>query len=67
LLIRRQVKLQRHTAAAIIEQFSHDRIEEVVCNLAERTVTSSARFVACLPAEQEDIVESIINEKEEEH
>ena len=27
-----QMKLQRHTAAAILEQFSHDGIEEVVCN-----------------------------------
>ena len=25
-----QMKLQRHTAAAIVEQFSHDDIEEVV-------------------------------------
>jgi hypothetical protein len=29
-----QMKLQRHTAAAIVEQFSHDDIEEVVCNIA---------------------------------
>jgi hypothetical protein len=29
-----QMKLQRHTAAAIVEKFSHDDIEEVVCNLA---------------------------------
>jgi hypothetical protein len=67
LLIPRQVKLQRHTTAAIVEQFNHDRTEEVFCNLAERTVTLSARFVARLPAEQEDIIDSIINEKEKEH
>ena len=29
-----QMKLQRHTAAAIVDQFSHDGIEEVVCNIA---------------------------------
>ena len=29
-----QLKLQRHTAAAIVEQFSHDSIDEVVCNIA---------------------------------
>jgi hypothetical protein len=29
-----QMNLQRHTAAAIVEQFSHDGIEEVVCNIA---------------------------------
>ena len=61
------MKLQHHKAAAIVEQFSHDRTEEVVCNLAGRTVTLSARFVARLPAEQEDIIDSIINEKEEEY
>ena len=29
-----QMKLQRHTAAAIVEQFTHDDTEEVVCNIA---------------------------------
>ena len=29
-----QMKLQRHTAAAIVEQFSRDDIDEVVCNIA---------------------------------
>ena len=29
-----QMKLQRHTAAAIVDQFGHDAIEEVVCNIA---------------------------------
>ena len=29
-----QMKLQRHTAAAIVDQFSHADIEEVVCNIA---------------------------------
>ena len=29
-----QMKLQRHTAAAIVEQFSHDDVDEVVCNIA---------------------------------
>ena len=31
-----QMKLQRHTAAAIVEQFSHDGIEEVVCNMVTK-------------------------------
>ena len=29
-----QLKLQRHTAAAIVEQFNQDHIQEVVCNIA---------------------------------
>ena len=29
-----QMKLQRHTAAAIIEQFGQDHVEEIVCNIA---------------------------------
>ena len=29
-----QLKLQRHTAAAIVEQFNHDHVHEVVCNIA---------------------------------
>ena len=51
-----QMKLQRHTAAAIVDQFSHDGIEEVVCNIAAwknqdysgpyLTVELSPRFVA---------------------
>ena len=51
-----QMKLQRHTAAAIVDQFSHDDIEEVVCNIAGwknqdykgsyLTVELSPRFVA---------------------
>ena len=51
-----QLKLQRHTAAAIVEQFNHDHIREVVCNIAGwknqdnggsyLTVELSPRFVA---------------------
>ena len=61
-----QLKLQRHTAAAIVEQFSHDHIEEVVCNIAGwhnqdnngsyLTVELSPRFVARTPIEQDDII-----------
>ena len=29
-----QMKLQRHTAAVIVEQFSQGDVEEVVCNIA---------------------------------
>ena len=73
-----QMKLQRHTAAAIVEQFSHDNIEEVVCNIAGwknqdhdgpyLTVELSPRFVARTLTDQEDIIDSIINDnKEDEH
>ena len=70
-----QLKLQRHTAAAIVEEFSHDHIEEVVCNIAGwknqdnngsyLTVELSPRFVARTPIERDDIIDSIINDKEE--
>ena len=69
-----QMKLQRHTAAAIIDQFGHDDIEEVVCNIAGwrnqdyngpyLTVELSPRFVARMQAEGDDIIDSIINDKE---
>src|ERR1700732_613374 len=70
-----QMKLQRHTAAAIVEQFSHDGIEEVVCNIAGwknqdysgpyLTVELSPRFVARAPVERDDILDSIVNNNEE--
>ena len=70
------MKLQRHTAAALVEQFSLDDIEEVVCNLAGwknqdhlgpyLTVELSPRFVARGPVERDDIINSIINNNEEE-
>jgi hypothetical protein len=70
-----QMKLQRHTAAAIVEQFSGEQVEEVVCNIAGwrnqdyngsyLTVELSPRFVARMPTDQEDIIDAIINDKEE--
>jgi hypothetical protein len=70
-----QMKLQRHTAAAIVEQFNRDDIEEVVCNLAGwrnqdytglyLTVELSPRFVARAQVERDDIIDSIINGKED--
>jgi hypothetical protein len=67
-------KLQRHTAAAIVDQFGHDDIEEVVCNIAGwrnqdyngpyLTVELSPRFVARMQAEGDDIIDSILNDKE---
>ena len=70
-----QMKLQRHTAATIVEQFSHDNIDEVVCNIAGwknqdhngpyLTVELSPRFVARTLTDQEDIIDSIINDNEE--
>jgi len=71
-----QLKLQRHTAADLVEQFSHDHIQEVVCNIAGwknqdnsgsyLTVELSPRFVARKPIERDDIIDAIIDDKEEE-
>ena len=70
-----QMKLQRHTAAAILEQFGHEGIEEVVCNIAGwknqdykgpyLSVELSPRFIARAPVESDDIIDSIINDKED--
>jgi len=70
-----QMKLQRHTAAAIVEQFRHDDIEEVVCNIAGwknqdyngpyLTVELSPRFLTRTQVEGDDIIDSIINDNEE--
>ena len=70
-----QMKLQRHTAAAIVEQFDHDHAEEVICNIAGwrnedyngfyLTVELSPRIVARAPVERDDIIDSLINDKEE--
>src|SRR6476619_3606835 len=70
-----QMKLQRHTAAAIVEQFSRDDIEEVVCNLAGwrnqdynglyLTVELSPRFVARTQVDQDDIIVSLVSDKED--
>ena len=67
-----QIKLQRHTAAAIVDQFGQDDIEEVVCNIAGwknqdynspyLTVELSPRFVARTQAEGGDIINSIMND-----
>ena len=61
-----KMKLQRHTAAAIVDQFSHDGIEEVDCNIAGwrnqdyngsyLTVELSPRFVARAPVEPDDVM-----------
>ena len=71
-----QLKLQRHTAAAIVEQFNQDQIQEVVCNIAGwknqdnsgsyLTVELSPRFVHRATLERDDIIDSIIDDKEEE-
>src|SRR5215472_14911789 len=69
-----QMKL-RHTAGATVEQFGHDDIEGVVCNIAGwknqdcsgpyLTVELSPRFVARAPVEGDDIIDSITNDKED--
>ena len=71
-----QMKLQRHTVASIVEQFSRDDIEEVVCNIAGwrnqdyngglyLSVELSPRFIARAPVEGDDIIDSIIDDKED--
>jgi hypothetical protein len=70
-----EMKLQRHTAAAIVEKFSHDGIEEVICNIAGwknrnyngpyLTVELSPRFVVGRQVEGDDIIDSIISDNEE--
>jgi len=70
-----QMKLQRHTAAAIVEQFSQDEIDGVVCNIAGwrnqdysgpyLTVELSPRFVPRTQVEQDDIIDFLINGKED--
>jgi hypothetical protein len=72
-----QMRLQRHTAAAILKQFGEDGEEEVVCNIAGwrnidhngqyLTVELSPRFVTRASTEHEDVINSIINDKEEDH
>jgi hypothetical protein len=71
-----QLRLQRHTAAAIVKQFSEEQ-EEVVCNLAGwknrdyggayLTAEISPRFVPRATSDAGDIIESIINDPEEEN
>ena len=68
------MKLQRHTAVAIVKQFGDD-IEEVVCNIAAwrntdhngayLTVELSPKFIARASIENEDIIDAIIDEQEE--
>ena len=70
-----QLRLQRHTAKVIVKQLSEDSAEEVVCNIAGwrnqdssgsfLTVELSPRFVARPPIEGTDIVNSILNDKED--
>jgi hypothetical protein len=70
-----QMKFQRHTAAAIVEQLSQGDIEEVVCNIAGwknqdytgpyLSVELSPRFVPRAQMERDDIIDAIINDNEE--
>jgi hypothetical protein len=70
-----QLKLQRHTASAIVKQFDDDHLTEVVCNIAGwrnhdhvgayLTAELSPRFAPPAPNEQRDIIDSIVNDQEE--
>jgi hypothetical protein len=71
-----QLKLQRHTAEFIVEQFDSDHMQEVVCNIAGwknqdsngsyLTVELSPRFVPRATIERDDIIDAIIDDKENE-
>jgi hypothetical protein len=70
-----QMRLQRHTAEALVKQFREDGGAEVVCNIAGwknqdssgsyLTVELSPRFVARTPIERDHIIDSIINDEQE--
>jgi hypothetical protein len=72
-----QLRLQRHTAATIVRQFDDDHVTEVVCNIAGwknhdhvgayLTVELSPRFTSPVHNEQADIIDSIINDQEDEN
>jgi hypothetical protein len=72
-----QMRLQRHTAVAIVKQFSDESDDQVVCNIAGwrnqdqngpyLTVELSPRFSAKPTNEDEDIIDSIINDQGDEH
>ena len=70
------MKLQRPTAAAIVEQFSRDDVDEIVCNIAGwrnqdyngcsyLSVELSPRFVARAQVEGDDVIGSLINDKDD--
>ena len=72
-----QMRLQRHTAVALVKQFRDDDDGEIVANIAAwrnydhcgayLTIELSPRFVASMPNDQEDVIDFIINEQQEEH
>jgi hypothetical protein len=69
-----QMRLQRHTAAAIVKEFGDEDADEVVCNIAGwrntdhsgpyLTVELSPRFVSRASTEDDDVIDSIIDNKE---
>jgi hypothetical protein len=71
-----QLRLQRHTVSAIVKQFGEDQ-EEVVCNIAGwknhdyggayLTIEISPRFVPRTTSEPANVIETIINDQEEEN
>lgn len=70
-----QLRLQRHTAEWIVQEFSQENPDEVVCNLAGwkntdhsgsyLTVELSPRFVARRPTERDDIIDAIVNDRKD--
>lgn len=70
-----QLRLQRHTAEWIAQEFNQENADEVVCNLAGwkntdhsgsyLTVELSPRFVARTPTERDDILDAIINDSKD--
>jgi hypothetical protein len=70
-----QLRLQRHTATAIVEQFNHDNAQDVVCNIAGwrnqdqngsyLTVQLSPHFTSRVSVEKDDVIGSIIDDQGE--
>ena len=72
------MRLQRHTAAAIVKQFGEDGDDqEVICNIAGwrnhdksgqyLTVELSPRFVSRASTDDEDVIDSIVSAREDIH
>ena len=73
-----QLNLQRHTAVALLKEFSEEHIDEVVCNIAGwknydhsgvayLTVELSPRFPRRVATEQDNVIDLYISDPEDEN
>jgi hypothetical protein len=70
-----QMRLQRHTTAALVKEFEDSAVDEIVCNIAAwrnqdhvgsyLTVELSPRFPARQRIEEGDVIDAILNERED--